>query len=309
MPLRYYECFGHPLDSPQLGEAFRKKRCPFVEGMCTKSFSNGIINGACTLVNPTNSVPVPCCPKRLYGDNFRVLRDVVRAAWGEGVTLVPQGSDIPLSGNFVIPFGQKQGQEIRIAYKELKSASKFSIDWILAKVDENRNLEGFVAVEVQTIDTTGNYQWPFHELAAVHEPATAMAMKLPNSKASSLNFENVNKRILPQLITKGHVLRREPLCTKGLFFICPTAVHDRILTRVGKLDDYPIQSGSVTFLSYSVNQDSRIVPKSLILDQQTTTTTDQLSLAFSSPKYLPPQGVYEEAIRKALMKRFNETSR
>jgi len=307
MPLKYYECFGHPLDSSELGEAFRRKLCPFVDGTCTKSFSSGIINGACTLVNPTNSVPVPCCPKRLYGDNFRVLRDVVRTAWGENIPLIPQGSELPLSGNFVIPFGQKQGQEIRIAYKELKGSSKFSIDWILAKVDENRNLEGFVAVEVQTIDTTGNYQHQFHELATLLEPATARAMKLPEFKASSLNFENVNKRILPQLITKGHVLRREPLCTKGLFFVCPSAVHDRIMTRVGKLDDYPIQSGSVTFLSYSVNQDSVEIPKSLKLDHTTTTTTDQLSLAFSSPKYLPPQGVYEEAIRKALVQRFQKS--
>jgi len=304
MPLKYYECFGHPINSPGLGEAFREKACPFVGGKCTKSFANGIMNGACTLVNPVNGIPVPCCPKRLYGDGFRVLRDVVRTAWGDGIPLIPQGVHIPDSGDFVIPFGQKQGQEIRIAYKELKGASKFSIDWILAKVDGNRNLEGFVAVEVQTIDTTGNYQRPFHELAALHDPATANAMNLPKSNASSLNFENVNKRILPQLITKGHVLRREPLCTKGLFFICPSAVHDRIMTRVGKLDDYPIQSGSVTFLSYSVNQDSDVVPKSLNLDRTTTTTTDQLSLAFSSPKYLPPQGVYEEAIRKALLLRF-----
>lgn len=307
MPLNYYECFGHTLDSPGLGEAFLKKVCPFVGGTCTKSFANGIINGACTLVNPTNGTPVPCCPKRLYGDDFRVLRDVVSAAWGEGIPLVPQGQEVPGSGSFVIPFGQKQGQEIRIAYKELKGSSKFSIDWILAKVNANRNLEGFVAVEVQTIDTTGNYQRPFHELASIYEPKIAAVMDIPKSKGSSLNFENVNKRILPQLITKGHVLRREPLCTKGLFFICPSAVHDRIMTRVGKLDDYPIQSGSVTFLSYSVDQDSDSIQKSLKLDHTTTTTTDQLSLAFSSPKYLPPQGVYEQAIRKALMKRFEDS--
>ena len=100
------------------------------------------------------------------------------------------------------------------------------------------------------------------------------AQNMSKSKISNLSFENIDKRILPQLITKGHVLRREPLCTKGLFFICPSAVHDRIMTRVGKLDNYPIQSGSV---------------------------------AFSSPKYLPPQGVYEEAIRKALMKRFEQS--
>lgn len=306
MPLNYYQCFGVPMDSPKLGEAFRNKECPFVGGICTKSFSSGIVNGACTLLKTTDKVPVPCCPKRLYGDDYRILQDVARTAWGEGVPVVLKDGAVPASGGFVIPFGQKQGQEIRIAYKEAKGSSKFSIDWILAKVDEDRNLEGFVAVEVQTIDTTGNYQLPFWKLASKHDPKLAEKMSEPKKSSSSFNFENVNKRILPQLITKGHVLRRENLCTKGLFFICPTAVHERIMTRVGKLDDDPIQSDSVTFLSYSVDQDSETVPKSLKLDHTTTTTTDQLSLAFSSPKYLPPQGVYEEAIRAALLKRFFE---
>ena len=304
MPLNYFECFGIPLDSPKLGNAIRGKECPFVGEKCTKSFSNGVTNGSCTLINPTNNVPVPCCPKRLYGDNYRVLEDVVKTAWGSDIPLVLQDGKIPTNRSFVIPFGQKQGHEIRIAYKELKGASKFSIDWILAKVDTDHELEGFVAVEVQTIDTTGNYRRQFWDLANEHDPVAIQGIERPKPSSSSLNFENVNKRILPQLITKGHVLRRESLCTKGLFFICPTAVHERIMSRVGKLEDYPIQAGSITFLSYSVDQTSQSVPKSLKLDHTTTTTTDQLSLAFSSPKYLPPQGVYESAIRQALQKRF-----
>ncbi len=242
----------------------------------------------------------------MYGDNYRVLHDVVRTAWGAGIPLVLDDSKIPETGGFVIPFGQRQGHEIRIAYKEGKKTSKFSLDWILAKVDGERKLEGFVAVEVQTVDTTGNYQRQFADIAEQHEPETAAGMDVSDSKGSNFNFENVNKRILSQLISKGHVLRRENLCTKGLFFICPTVVHDRLISRVGKLEEYPIQSGSVTFLSYSVDNASDGSPRPLKLDHTTTTTTDQLYLAFSSPKQLPPQGVYEEAIQKALLKRFED---
>jgi hypothetical protein len=303
MPLNYYECFGVPISSPEIGPAFRSKLCPFVEGPCTKSFSLGI-NGACSLVNPTNEIPVPCCPKRLYGDCYRVLQDVVRTAWGDGIPLIPRGTRIPDNSSFVTPFGQKQGHEIRISYKESKGASKFSLDWILAKVDENKNLEGFVAVEVQTVDTTGNYQQAFWDLANEYDADVINGVPRPQKSSANFNFENVNKRILSQLITKGHILRREPLCNKGLFFICPSAVHERMMTRVGPLEDYPIQSGSVTFLSYSIKKDSNLVPRPLILDKVTTTTTDQLYLALSSPKQLPPQGVYENAIRKALQKRF-----
>jgi hypothetical protein len=304
MPLSYYESFGVPVTSLEIGKAFRSKDCPFVGGRCTKAFSNGVINGACTLINPANQVPVPCCPKRLYGDDYKVLEDVVHTAWGKDIPLILGDGDVPTSGSFVIPFGQKQGCEIRIPYKELKGASKFSIDWILAKVDENQNLEGFVAVEVQTIDTTGNYRRQFWDLAKEHDPKVIKGTARPPSPSSSFNFENVNKRILPQLITKGHVLRRENLCTRGLFFICPSAVYNRIISRVGKLDNYPIQTGSITFLSYSIDEQPQTVPKRLKLDNTLTTTTDQLSLAFSSPKYLPPQGVYEQAIRQALQKRF-----
>ncbi len=303
MPLNYYECFGVPVSSSEIGKAFGLKSCPFVGGPCTKSFSLGV-NGACTLVNPTNGRPIPCCPKRLYGDDYRILQDVVRTAWGDNIPLIPRGVPLPESGSFVTPFGQKQGHEIRISYKELKGASKFSIDWILAKVDEQRNLEGFVAVEVQTVDTTGNYQQAFWDLANAHDRRVIKGVPRPPKAAASFNFENVNKRILPQLITKGHILRREPLCNKGLFFICPTAIHERMMTRVGHLDDYPIQSGSITFLAYSIDETSDLLPRPLILDKVTTTTTDQLYLALSSPKQLPPQGVYEHAIRKALQKRF-----
>jgi len=121
--------------------------------------------------------------------------------------------------------------------------------------------------------------------------------------SSNFNFENVNKRIIPQLITKGHILRREKLCSRGLFFICPTAVYRRIQQRVGELEDYPMQSGSITFLAYSLDTKSSSEPKWLRLDSSATTTSEQLSVAFSSPKNLPPKGVYEDAVRKALTDR------
>ena len=47
----------------------------------------------------------------------------------------------------------------------------------------------------------------------------------PEYSNAGMNWENVNKRILPQLIYKGHVLRREELCRKGLFFVCPKHVN------------------------------------------------------------------------------------
>lgn len=306
MPLDYYEAFGYRPEDQGAKAAFQSKNCPFVDQLCTKRFANGLHSGSCTLINPTNGIPVPCCAKRLYGDNLRVLKDVIEHAWSPDYPLVLDDSSIPKSGKFVMPFGQGYGHEIRIAHKSSKGASKFSIDWILALVDEDHNLEEFVAVEVQTIDTTGNYRKQFWDLARRFDPKVIKKMEVPKPSSRNFNFENVNKRIIPQLLTKGHILRREKLCKRGLFFICPTPVHEKIVKRVGELDDYPIQSGSITFLTYSIDEESTQSPQPLILDAVITTTTEQLSIAFASPKNLPEKGGYENAIRKALEERLAE---
>ena len=75
----------------------------------------------------------------------------------------------------------------------------------------------------------------------------------PGRSTASFNWENVSKRILPQLIYKGQVLRREPLCSKGLFFVCPTPVYKKIEERLGgNLQPIHQQPGSLTMMWYDV---------------------------------------------------------
>jgi hypothetical protein len=112
----------------------------------------------------------------------------------------------------------------------------------------------------------------------------------------------VSKRILPQIIYKGHVLRREPLCRNGMFFICPAPVYERIQQRLGReLLAYEPHPGSLTFCWYNVGPPVASGQLRALLPQgQFTTTIDQVALAFTAPENLPPQGVYEQAIRQAL---------
>jgi hypothetical protein len=117
-----------------------------------------------------------------------------------------------------------------------------------------------------------------------------------------MNWENVSKRILPQVIYKGHVLRRESKCTKGLFFVCPVQVYRRIRERLGgNLHEYDPGNGTITFRSYElgavVGPDQH---RELVFSGQFTTTVDQVALAFTSPMNLPERNVYEAAVRKAL---------
>jgi hypothetical protein len=129
--------------------------------------------------------------------------------------------------------------------------------------------------------------------------------QLVQPSKAGFNWANVSKRILPQLIYKGHVLRREKLCTKGLFFVCPSAVLKKVKARLGtKLLDYPIASGTITLLAYDLsNEPNPGEHRRLVAGETITTTVEQIAYAFVSPVNLPGMGVYETAINAALAKK------
>jgi hypothetical protein len=293
MSLRLFEFFGFaPEDTSPEATEFRKTlACPFVGGTCIKRFKSGTVSGACS-VKQVKSGPVICCPNRMYADNYRVLLDVAQACFGSDSRLCRSTSELKGDGNDVQVFGKRWGKELRLPSRGVGGA--YFVDWILALVGPNRKLKEFVAVELQTMDTTGSYEAEVNALHGGEAPGG-------RSKAG-INWENVSKRILPQIIYKGHVLRREHLCTKGLFFICPTPVYQRILERLGgRLEDYSPQAGALTFRWYDLDSSSREgTPRSLVSEGQYTTTVDQVAHAFVSPSNLPARGVYEQAIQAAL---------
>jgi hypothetical protein len=146
----------------------------------------------------------------------------------------------------------------------------------------------------QSIDITGNYRG--EREAYLHEQIFSGA------STAGFNWENVNKRILPQIIYKGHVLRQEPLCQKGLFFVCPTPVYQKISERLGGgLRPYPLQPGSLTIMWYDIGDDAPAGGSRALRNVgQFTTTIDQVALAFTAASNLPPGQVYEKAIRASL---------
>lgn len=304
MPLQIVEVNGFAPDSPFVRDAIHRNRCPFVGEHCTKIFPNGHQNGVCTMrAGSLGAQPVICCPKRLYADNLSALRRVAADAFGASVPFAYGGQLIPDVDRQVLPFGHGQGKELRMRFR----TSNFSVDWVLALVDANLDLMEFVAVEVQTIDTTGNYRKQLH---AIHTAAESPRLQeiAQRSSGGGFNWENVNKRILPQLITKGHILRRENLCRKGLFFVCPDPVSQRILQRLGQIEDqYEPHPGSVTFHRYQLAEDgieNSDGTRKLQFLGASTTTTDQLATALSSPRDLPTPNSYGELISKAIHLRF-----
>lgn len=303
MALQIVEFFGYePLD-PAAQPHVTAVTCPFINQNCIKPN-----HGACS-VRQTTGDPIICCPNRMYGQNYQILLDVAVASFGPGVQLAhPNAISLgrlggTLTGNEVAVFGRYWGAELPLPRPPGASGKsrQYYVDWILAKVDANGDLSELTAVEVQTIDTTGSYAAQAQAFFQ-GQPFTDPSGRTPGWSNAGMNWENVNKRILPQIIYKGHVLRREVRCTKGLFFVCPRQVYDQIFARLGgNLNAYHPSSGTLTFRSYELGPP---VPagqqRAMNLYGQFTTTVDQVALAFTSPMNLPAANVYEAAINKAL---------
>lgn len=303
MPLKVNELFGYSPDSTEFSDAVRSRNCPFINSTCRKNFSDGMASGLCTATATKNPAPVICCPQRLYANDYQILRQVCVSAFGPTLPMLTNLSDGLPSGGAAIPFGQRLGKELKVKSR----GSSYSFDWVIAQVDGNGQLIEFVAVEVQTIDTTGSYRRQSWDLQSAHQGSGIVGFAPPVAgKSSNFNWENVNKRILPQLITKGHLLRVEEQCKKGLFFICPTPVLKRIYDRLGnQLAEYALQPGSITFQDYSIEESSKIRPFPLAMGSSFTTTHDQLALAFSSPQNLPPKNSYSKVVRDAIKERLS----
>ncbi|MFZ2237576.1 MAG: NotI family restriction endonuclease [Dokdonella sp.] len=297
MSTRIVELFGYdPYDQTSAAKHSRQSlTCPFIGGPCLKKLSDGAVSGVCSL-KPATSDPVICCPYRLYGNNYSILSDVARQAFGGKISLVPAGhvrtTNVARGSKKVAVFGKGWGKELRLPNRGRSGA--YFVDWVLAELDQHNQLKEFIAVEVQSIDTTGNYQ--AERLAAMNDE------EFSRSSSAGFNWENVNKRILPQLIYKGHVLRQEELCRQGLFFVCPRPVYNKVRERLGDgLRKYQPQPGSLTFIWYdldAVATPGKIRPLHKI--DSFTTTVDQVALAFTAPSNLPPAGVYEKAIRSEI---------
>jgi hypothetical protein len=294
-----WEFFGYRSDdtSTIAQEAAKNETCPITGVVCEKTFNDGVVSGVCT-IKPITSEPVICCPIRLYAESYKILSEVSFKAFKEKLELIPGRKAVSYAKSenkpCVAVFGKGWGGELRLPQK-LGSGGYF-VDWVLGRLDSNGELEEFVAVEVQTIDTTGNYRNGFVELKNNRSITKTTA---------GLNWENVSKRILPQLIYKGQVLQREEMCKKGLFFVCPMPVYERIANRLGGqngLVRYSLQPASITFVAYNHDLTNKTNHGELIPLKESfchTTTVYKVQEAFNNVT-LPEENVYRNAILRAL---------
>ena len=305
MARKIVELFGYSVaDTSAAAIAARQEQsCPFADNKpCTKeigSSANRIRSGVCSIAQGNSTTPVVICPIRLYAEQYKLLSHVAKTAFRVENVILFDGrqakSQTPIKGaTLVAVFGKGWGGELKVPGRAVQGrrATGFFVDWILARLDERQCLLEFAALEVQTMDTIGSYR---------AEREAALNNTAFSGKSAGPNWENVNKRILPQLIYKGHLLEREALCRSGLFFACPQPVYEKILDRLGSsLADYPINNSTLTFVPIQLGDEVNGKPRSINFLPAKTTTVQQVQIAFSSPTNLPAAGAYEHAIRAAL---------
>lgn len=276
-----------------------KKLCPFTGSSCTKILSRDkVIAGVCAVRQMSHGSPsIICCPIRLYAEDYKMLHTISKRAFDTHLNLYAGRTAVfkaKEEGGAIAVFGKGWGGELRLPQR--KGRGSYFVDWVLARLGNNGELIEFTAIEVQTIDTTGSYLNAQKSLSQNREII---------SDTVGLNWENVSKRIIPQLIYKGQVLQREDLCKTGLYFVCPQPVYERVINRLGgkeKIPNFPTQPASIHFISYDYIEkqdieDGEIFP--LDITEEHCTTVYKIQEAFSSLN-LPEGNVYRDAICKSL---------
>ncbi len=221
------EVFGYRYDdhSPE-AESHRDGRlCPFHNKKgpkCTKSSKTNPL-GVCSVFE--GNQPAITCPVRFTQD-WIMLNDA--AAFVLPNVAGPNWSPVP---------------EVKLVDDAGKSAG--NIDYVLAQLDEFGEIVDFGAVEVQAVYISGNVRDPFNKYMAQrpHHEMTWRGNIRPDYLSSS------RKRLLPQLVYKGSILREWGKRTAVI-------LQDRFYNTLPDLDEVPPEKADIAWFTYHLDHDA-----------------------------------------------------
>jgi hypothetical protein len=139
--------------------------CPFTSSRCIKAIGREPMP-VCSVWRGGRVVIV--CPNRLSQRDL--IEDVLDHCWPEGVP-----------------------RDVAIA-REVQLAGFGNVDFVIAHISDGA-VGHFVSVEAQTVDVSGSYRPAYHALVRGDE--------LEKSPSFGLNWDNVYKRYMTQVIRKG----------------------------------------------------------------------------------------------------------
>lgn len=286
------ELFGHsPIDtSSETRKLWNLGACPFSLQPCIKhNHDQTIIYGTCSVTSPFGDVVI--CPNRLYANNYESIRNVAKDAFGDipflfyGEYLAKNSENIEC----VVALGANSGKEVKIG-------RALSMDWVLARIKNNKLIE-YVGIEVQSIDITGNYRDAWHAYKNYSDKTKAV----PSSE-HGLNWANVHKRLIPQIIRKGVVYSKSKYCKKGLYFVLPDIVYKKFEDVVGNDLENIVSPNSetLTVFTYSLSNTKVNKIRKLELERTIRFSLDEFANRFISGPNLPQAIELDNAIKNIL---------
>jgi hypothetical protein len=146
--------------------------CPFIKTTCIKrsTLLPGQAYPVCSIRTPRDGY-VCVCPKRFYAVDF--LRDVLDHCWP---------GDLPPKNPQIAP--------------EVTMKGFGHVDFVIADVQPNGDVDRFLSVELQAIDITGSVMKAYAALLKSED--------LARKPTYGLNWDNVYKRFVTQIIRKGY---------------------------------------------------------------------------------------------------------
>lgn len=239
------EIFGHPSDvqTNQIIKDRQKHWCPFLQQVCWKQSRNlDIPFGVCSV--QYNDQVVATCPSRFLQDK-RVFLDVATHHFGSTHDLL------------LFP-------EVRISTKAKSGRIvTYTFDYVIVKHSPlSTNIEDFVVVELQTVDTTNT-----GELVRAFQAIMAGENIQNESYGFGMNWANVWKRAFMQILKKGIVME-----TWGhkIYWVAQNPAYQRLLESYG-LYDLTFQATDATvFMIYDLyRQADRYTLKQSSVDSST----------------------------------------
>jgi len=268
--------------------------CPFVNKACIKiNHDRTITYGTCSVTSPYGDIVI--CPNRLYANNYETLKHVAADAFGD-IQFLLYYEYIKTRGDVeecVVALGKNSGKEVQVG-------GHLSMDWVLARIVDTQLVE-YVGIEVQSIDITGNYRDAWHGYKNL--PTTNIPISEIPSSSHGLNWANVHKRLIPQLIRKGVIYSRSRMVNKGLYFILPEIVFDKFEDVIGS--DIPTveKAGRDTLTVFTYELDNEVSlgkQRDLIAVRQLCFTLDEFSNRFISGPNLPSGEDLDEAVKRVI---------
>lgn len=261
------EVFGYPPENTSCeATAVRKDfRCPFLNKRCVKASRRlDYPFGVCSVRQIKDKRAVIICPIRLYGDDQAVIDEVGHQLCGEVVCYIK------------IP-------EVR--------AGRFSIDWVVACCDASGNLIDYHGIEVIAVDTTGSLDQYFDAYIKGSDWQDI-------EQRYGINWANVYKRTLPQLIAKGAFMAK---IGKKLAVVIQAPLIEKIQERLA-ITSTSNSAANLFFFSWELAYNLKGQKYDLNLIQVIPTSAESLAKEYVKGLEIrtPKREEFEQALRRRL---------